>query len=241
MVSAVSARGELHFGIHVEEGFNAEDFLDFCKKLISDADRRRAAFGKTLRVIQDAHSARIGQGCSTAFPHDGTLTSHKNTTPHLCTLYGPTIHPIPDSKMVTECAKWPPTPWSAPAPARFAPSCRPRTTEDDDRPRKRHCVIAPETATKSRAARPHDPEDPEAYSGHRIRDVPRNGACQRPIPPAAAPTRTSCSPGSRIRPTQAERPEVPRHLRIPGRHSAGLLAGKRRSPRSIADDGPLST
>ena len=38
MVSAVSPRGELHFDIQ-DQGITAEDFLIFCKKLISDAGR----------------------------------------------------------------------------------------------------------------------------------------------------------------------------------------------------------
>jgi transposase len=38
MVSAVSPRGELHFDIQ-DTGITAEDFLGFCKKLISDAGR----------------------------------------------------------------------------------------------------------------------------------------------------------------------------------------------------------
>jgi transposase len=39
MVSAVSARGELHFAIKQEEGINGEDFLEFTKDLIADAGR----------------------------------------------------------------------------------------------------------------------------------------------------------------------------------------------------------
>jgi transposase len=38
MVSAVSPRGELHFDIQ-EESIKAEDFLAFCRKLVSDAGR----------------------------------------------------------------------------------------------------------------------------------------------------------------------------------------------------------
>ena len=36
---------------------------------------------------------------------EASLTSHRDTTRPLCTLYGPTIWSITDSKMVTECAK----------------------------------------------------------------------------------------------------------------------------------------
>lgn len=38
MVSAVSPRGELHFDIQ-QEGIKADDFLAFCKRLVSDAGR----------------------------------------------------------------------------------------------------------------------------------------------------------------------------------------------------------
>jgi transposase len=38
MVSAVSPRGELHFQVY-EEGIRKEEFLEFCKLLVEDADR----------------------------------------------------------------------------------------------------------------------------------------------------------------------------------------------------------
>jgi hypothetical protein len=53
-------------------------------------------------------SVHIGQTCSAGIPAWRDLASHKNITRPLRTLSGPTIQSIPDSKMVTECAKWPP-------------------------------------------------------------------------------------------------------------------------------------
>ena len=71
-------------------------------------------------------------GVPRAAEREVNLISHKRITCPLCTLSGPTNRSIPDSKMVTECAKCVPAPQEAPAPATFAPFCRPRTRADGD-------------------------------------------------------------------------------------------------------------